>query len=196
MTELKNLIPEIVEFAQEHLPNDLLHGWPHVERVLKYAKLVNKELKGDWQIIHAAILLHDIGHSEDREHHHEIGAKKAGEFLRKNQIDETKTSIIVDCILAHSRQFADLKPVSPEAKVVYDADGMDLFGPIGLMRALLSCALQNKDFDCILNKLKWRIEQKRNFYSREARYFVEENSGSITNYLFRLEKQLQILSNL
>jgi HD superfamily phosphodiesterase len=196
MADLENIIPEIVEFAQEHLPNDILHGWAHIERVLKYARLVNKELHGDWGIIHAAILLHDIGHSEDREHHHEISAQKAEIFLKDKQIDDEIIFKIQECILSHSRQYAETKPGTTEAKAVYDADGMDLFGPIGLMRALLSCALQNKGFACILKKLQWRINEKRNFYSREARIFVEENSGSISNYLFRLQKQLEFLSRL
>ncbi len=196
MADLETLIPEIVEFAQARLPTDLVHGWPHIERVLKYAELVNKELQGDWGIIHAAVLLHDIGHSEDREHHHEISAQKAEMFLKDKKIDDETILKIQECILSHSRQYSETKPGITEAKAVYDADGMDLFGPIGLMRALLSCALQNKGFTCILKKLQWRIDEKRNFYSREARIFVEENSGSISNYLFRLKKQLEFLSQL
>ena len=80
------------------------------------------------------------------------------------------------------------------AKIVYDADGMDLFGPIGLMRALLSCALRNKEFDCIIKKLEWRISEIDNFYSEFAKIYVKNNCEIIENYLKDLKNQIKLLS--
>jgi putative nucleotidyltransferase with HDIG domain len=175
MTELKNLIPDIREFAIQHMPQDILHGWPHVQRLLKYAKMINEEVNGDWVVIQCAILLHDIGHRINREKHNEIGAKMAEEYLESKNIDQATIQNIKNAILAHSRQFAKIKPKSLEAKVLYDSDGMDLFGPIGLMRALLSCALRNEGFDGMIKKLEWRISETSNFYSNFAKEFVKNN---------------------
>ncbi|MFX0140613.1 MAG: HD domain-containing protein [Candidatus Hodarchaeota archaeon] len=190
MININKLIPEVKKFAIENLPKDILHGLPHIERVLKYALLVNKEVDADWNIIQCSVLLHDIGHKINRTKHNVISAEMAEKFLLSKKIDHNTIKKITDCILYHSRQYAEKKPESLEAKVLYDADGMDLFGSIGLMRALLSCALKNKDFDCMIKKLEWRINEIPNFYSNTAKKFVETNSKIIKNYLKELKEQL------
>jgi uncharacterized protein len=187
-------MPEIEKFAKSRMVKDILHGWPHIERILIYGENVNSELRGNWKIIKCAILLHDIGHTENRERHHEISAELAEEFLYSHGITESVILKIKKSILTHSRQFAHEKPATIEAKVVFDADGMDLFGAIGLMRALLSCALQGKDFDCIIKKLEWRLREKSNFYSQIAKKFVAEKCGIIEKYLMELKSQLNSLS--
>lgn len=196
MIRLNEIIPEIQKFGQENMVQDMLHGWSHVERVLKYASIVNKEIRGNWDVIQSAIFLHDIGHKLNREKHHEISAEMAESFLISKKIDQEIISNITHSILTHSRQFSKEKPTSPEAKVLYDADGMDLFGPIGLMRAILACTLKNKTFECILKKLEWRLEQKKYFNSKAAKIFVQENSTLIENYLFRLKKQLEFIKEI
>ena len=191
MTTLKEIMEEIEIFAKEHLVQDFLHGWSHIERVLKYARQINKEMKGNWDIIQSAILLHDIGHKLNREKHNIIGAEMAEEFLLSKGISQEITEKVVSSIITHSRQFAPNKPSFIEAQVVYDADGMDLFGAIGLMRALLTCALRDKGFDCIIKKLKWRLAQSPNFYSKYAKEFVIEHLKIIQQYLNELENQLK-----
>lgn len=190
MSELKDILLELRKFAQTRMVTDILHGWPHVERVLKYASKVNEEMRGDWNIIEAAILLHDLGHKKKRENHNKISAQMAEEYLMKKEINPDVIEKIKNCILTHSRQFSDQIPDYIEAKIVFDADGMDLFGAIGLMRALLSCALRNQGFECMIKKLEWRIKQKPNFYSNYAREFVIENSIIIETYLKELKKQI------
>ncbi len=196
MTKISNILEDVEKFTKDNMVEDNLHGWSHIQRVLKYASLINKEMRGDWNIIKTAILIHDLGHKRDRDKHNESSAKMAEEFLVAKNIDQDTISNIKHCILTHSRQFAEDKPNTVEAKVVYDADGMDLFGPIGLMRALLTCTLRNQEFECILKKLEWRLLEKKNFYSREAKIFVTENSSIIENYLFRLKKQLDFVDKL
>lgn len=176
--------------------NDILHGWSHVERVLKYGKLVNKERQGDWSIIKSAILLHDIGHRVNPQNHNEISAQMAEKFLIAKGLDPQMISNITHCIQVHSRQYSELKPECTEAQVVFDADGMDLFGAIGLMRALLTCALRNEEFDCILKKLNWRLEQRPNFFSKAARQFVDENSPIIESYFRTLREQIELVISL
>ncbi|MFX1294953.1 MAG: HD domain-containing protein [Promethearchaeota archaeon] len=193
---LKIFMQEIEKFARENMVQDFLHGWSHIERVLKYASIINRGVNANWDIIKSAILLHDIGYGKDREKHHEISAVLAEEFLLTKEIDQDIISNIKHCIISHSRQFAKEKPLSKEAQVVFDADGMDLFGPIGLMRALLSCTLRNQEFECILKKLEWRLQECKNFYNKESKIFVAENSTIIKTYLFRLKKQLEFFKGL
>jgi HD superfamily phosphodiesterase len=182
---------ELEEFAHSHMPPDILHGWPHVKRVLYYAGCVNNEIQGNWDIIRSACLLHDIGHSIQRENHHEISARIAGDFLVSIGIPGNTGEHIQACILTHSRQYSREVPHSIEAQVVFDADGMDLFGPIGLMRALLACGLRGKGFDCMIKKLTWRLGERENFYSKTALDFAQGNGDIIEQYLAQLQKQLR-----
>ncbi|HUX99060.1 MAG TPA: HD domain-containing protein [Candidatus Deferrimicrobium sp.] len=193
MTTLKDISSDIQQFAREKMVLDILHGFPHVERVLKYAAHVNTELNGNWEIIECAILLHDIGHKVTRERHNELSANIAKEFLLSKSIDSKTISAITNSILTHSRQFANHTPISTEGKVVFDADGMDLFGAIGLMRALLTCALRNEGIECMINRLEWRLAQKTNFFSQVAKKFVDQNSKIIDTYLNELKRQIELI---
>ncbi len=195
MLNLKDRINEIEQFAKKEMVQDILHGWPHVERVLKYASVVNEEMQGDWDIIKIAILLHDIEYKSKRENHNELSAQIAEKLLIEKNIKQDLINNIKNSILTHSRQFAHQKPRSIEAKVVFDADGMDLFGPIGLLRALLSCALRNQGFECMFKKLEWRLTQIPHFYSGVAKGFVKLNSGIIENYLKDLNTQIQLIES-
>jgi len=192
MININKLIPEVKKYAVENMPRDILHGWPHIERVIKYALMINKEVNAKWDIIQCSVLLHDIGHKVERTKHNVISAEMAEKFLFSKRIDQNLIKEIKNCILTHSRQYAEKKPESLEAKVLYDADGMDLFGPIGLMRALLACALRNEKFDCMIKKLEWRITEIPNFYSNTAKKFVDSNATIIKNYLIEFKNQLKL----
>jgi HD superfamily phosphodiesterase len=193
MAVLHTLIPDITAFAKKKMPRDILHGWPHVERVLYYAQTINTEINASWDVIHCSVLLHDVGHTIQREEHHRISADIAEEYLGEKGVDQKTIVHIKECIITHSRQFSDRRPQSLEARVVFDADGMDLFGPIGLLRALLSCGLSGKGFPCMIKKIRWRLGQKDNFYSNTARQFACNNAALIETYLDSLEEQLQML---
>ena len=178
-------------FAGEHVPGDLVHGWPHIERVLFYAERVNRELKADRDIVRAACLLHDTGHSIGKEQHHLHSRVLAETLLARLEIGPETIKHIAECIAAHSRQYSPEPPASPEARVLYDADGMDLFGAVGLMRGLLSAAEGNRGFPAIIKKLEWRLSQVDNFYSTCARGFVKEHAPLIRQFLEQLKQQLQ-----
>ena len=60
------------------------------------------------------------------------------------------------------------------------------------MRALLSCGLRNKEFDCMIKKLEWRISEINNFYSDLAKKIVFDESNIIKVYLSQLKTQLKL----
>jgi HD superfamily phosphodiesterase len=190
-----DLIDEIERFAKNNMVDDFLHGWSHIERVVKYARHINDELQADWQIVYSAALLHDIGHKYGDGYHNVKGSDIAYKFLKEIGLEENISQNIKHCILTHSRQYSEEKPSTVEAKVLFDADGMDLFGPIGLMRAVLSCVLNKKGFKCILDKFEWRLKERENFYSNKSKNFVRENSKIIESYLIELKNQLAFLKD-
>ncbi|TFF86561.1 MAG: HD domain-containing protein [Promethearchaeota archaeon] len=191
----KELMDKIEIFAKNNMVDDFLHGWSHIERVIKYARQINDEINANWNITYVAVLLHDIGHKYGDGHHNVKGSEIAYGFLKEIGIKEEISENIKQCILTHSRQYSETKPTTLEAKVLFDADGMDLFGPIGLMRALLSCILNKKGFKCIMDKCEWRLQQRENFYSNKSKIFVRENSKIIESYLIELKNQLELFKD-
>jgi HD superfamily phosphodiesterase len=176
------------DYGVSVMGGDFLHGWPHIERVLANAALVNRELQGDFNVIRAAVLLHDTGHSEGAENHPERGARLAEAFLAGRGLDPATVNRVCECIRTHSRQYSPCKPSTPESKVLFDADGMDLFGPIGLARAILSAVKKEPSVDSIARKLSWRLSEKAAFYSHYARRYVKKNSRFIADYLEALTR--------
>jgi uncharacterized protein len=117
------------------------HGFDHVERVLALALRLGAESGGDPRVLALAALLHDVGRDEqDRSGgavcHAEAGAVLAREILRRHAAGDGLTRRVVDCVRRHRFRGA-ARPVSREAKLLYDADKLDSLGAVGIGRAFL-----------------------------------------------------------
>lgn len=117
------------------------HGFDHVERVLALALRLGAETGGDLRVLALAALLHDIGRGEqDRSGgavcHAAAGATLAREVLRRHGAAPPLTRRVVDCVRRHRYRGAE-RPVSREAKLLYDADKLDSIGAVGVGRAFL-----------------------------------------------------------
>lgn len=120
--------------------NDSAHDREHIYRVL-YAALdiARTEAQVDLDILVAACLLHDIGREDQlrdqRLCHAEVGARKAHAFLLELGWDTVRADWVHDCVLTH-RYRTDRRPASLEAKILFDADKLDVTGAIGIARTL------------------------------------------------------------
>ncbi|NLB90279.1 MAG: HD domain-containing protein [Clostridiales bacterium] len=123
--------------------NDPVHDASHVYRVVNNAcQILDHSPKADQEIVLIASLLHDIGRGK-RENgkkapHGKIGAQMAEVFLKEQEYPPEKIRHIADCIISHSYPYKGkgLSPQTLEAQIVYDADKLDLTGPIGVIRAV------------------------------------------------------------
>jgi putative nucleotidyltransferase with HDIG domain len=190
MDSLEAIMPAAEDFARENSVDNIVHGWEHTLRVIAFADEVNREVEADPNIVRCAVLFHDIGHRMRDEDHHIVSARIAYDFFIRKNIDRITIGRIRECIICHSRRYSTEKPLSQESRVLYDADGMDLYGPIGLLRALVSASTVWKGYSCIIEKLEWRVGQKANFYSRTGRQYVERNAGIIEAYLRELRETI------
>lgn len=137
------------------------HDWEHTVRVLALALRIGKKEKADLRIVAYAGLLHDIARrQEDRSGgricHARQGALLAGKLLRSHSLDETTIDRITHCIQTH-RFRGEQRPLTKEARVLFDADKIDAIGAVGLGRAFLfagevGAKLHNKGID--INKTK------------------------------------------
>lgn len=120
---------------------DSAHDKEHVYRVLFNAMEIAKhEENVDYDVLICASLLHDIGRKEQFENpdlcHAEAGAQKAYVFLVANGFEKHFAESVAHCILCH-RYRKKNTPQSIEAKILFDADKLDVTGAIGIARTLI-----------------------------------------------------------
>ena len=132
---------EIEDFMLQHM-QDSAHDKHHVYRVLNAAiDIAQSETWVDMDVLIAAALLHDVGRErqfDDLENlcHAQIGGDMAYEFLLEQNWDDDKALHVKDCINSH-RYRGDNPPTSIEAKILFDADKLDVCGLIGIARTLV-----------------------------------------------------------
>ena len=124
-------------------PSDSAHGAEHVYRVLYAAlEIAAHEENVNCDVLVCACLLHDIGRkaqAADKTIRHPIaGAEMARKFLLAHNFGETFTTHVADCIRAHSIHDDCSDPLfnSIEAKILFDADKLDVVGALGIARTL------------------------------------------------------------
>lgn len=121
--------------------DDSAHDCQHVYRVLYNAlEIAKAEPVANCDILIAACLLHDIGRKDQIADpslcHAEVGSQKAYRFLLELGMGEDFARQVRHCILTH-RFRKNLPPETPEARILFDADKLDVTGAIGIARTLL-----------------------------------------------------------
>jgi uncharacterized protein len=119
---------------------DSAHDAEHVYRVLYNALEIAKGETVDRDVLIAACLLHDVGRKEQFEDpslcHAEVGSEKALRFLLEQGFDPVFAERVSRCVLTH-RFRKSRPPESLEAKILFDADKLDVTGALGVARTLM-----------------------------------------------------------
>ncbi len=119
--------------------NDGAHDHQHIYRVLYSALDIAKEYEIDIDVLIAAALLHDIGRDAQFKNpgldHALIGADMTYKFLLTIGWPEDKAHHVKSCIATH-RYRNNNPPASMEAKILYNADKLDVTGTIGIARTI------------------------------------------------------------
>lgn len=120
---------------------DSAHDKEHIYRVLYHAlEIAKSEPCVDYDILICACLLHDIGRNEQYVDpsvcHAAIGGDKAYCFLVENGFPVEFAEQVRHCIQTH-RYRKNNKPQTIEAKILFDADKLDVSGAMGIARTLL-----------------------------------------------------------
>ena len=135
---------DLLETYMQQCMGDSAHDGEHVRRVLHLAmEIAASEPDADRDVLIAASLLHDIGRAEQFADpnlcHAKVGAEKAYRFLRENGFTEAFSAHVRDCIRTH-RFRSDDPPATIEAKILFDADKLDVTGAIGMARTFFYAA--------------------------------------------------------
>lgn len=120
---------------------DSAHDREHVYRVLYNAlDIAAAESNVDYDVLIAACLLHDIGREEQfkdpKLDHAEVGGDKAYAFLVGSGFSAEFAAKVKSCIITH-RFRKSRPPESVEAKILFDADKIDVTGAMGVARTLV-----------------------------------------------------------
>jgi uncharacterized protein len=154
----------------------------HVKYVVKYANELAKKLNADEEIVEIAALLHDIGRIDGtNENHHEVGAEYAESFLRKQNYNKKKISVVKNCILAH-RGSVPIKRESVEAECIASADAMAHFGNIPALLYWVYVFL-DKDIEEGRSMVKSKLDRSFKKMIPEAQDIVREKYESTMKIL-------------
>lgn len=135
---------EIYKLLEDYMLScmeDSAHDKEHVYRVLYNALEIAKEDAAvDYDVLITACLLHDVGRKEQFADptlcHAMVGGDKAYGFLLENGFDEAFSQKVKSCIVTH-RFRKSRQPESLEAKILFDADKLDVTGALGIARTLM-----------------------------------------------------------
>ncbi|MEM4598427.1 MAG: HD domain-containing protein [Candidatus Diapherotrites archaeon] len=140
--DANNLEPkynELLKLVEKELACSA-HNIEHVMRVYNLCLLLSKGEKGiDFDVLKSAAILHDIARVKEdsdksgRIDHAILGAQMARKILAENGYPEEKIEKIAHCIESH-RLRGTIRPKTIEAKILYDADKVDVLGAVGIAR--------------------------------------------------------------
>ncbi len=120
---------------------DSAHDRYHIDRVLHFALDIAGTEKGvDMDVLLAACLLHDIGREKQAKDpalcHAQIGGDMAYQYLMQAGWSMEKAAHVKACIASHRYRRGNAQE-SMEAKILFDADKLDVTGAMGIARTLI-----------------------------------------------------------
>jgi uncharacterized protein len=110
----------------------------HAFRVRDLAIRIAEAIGADTEVVHAAALLHDIGHLSGRAEHARRGASLAADLLSRCSFPRGKVRAVTSCIEQHHwlpGRAGDPQRPTVEYQAFADADRLDALGAIGIARA-------------------------------------------------------------
>ena len=163
---------------------DPVHGFDHVLRVYRMAERLALVEGADVAIVHAAALLHDAegsataGGEIGRSNHHHASSEFARQILEAENWPPERIAAVQHCIRAHRFRDNSEPPQTLEAKILFDADKLDVIGAIGVVRTVA--------FDIVVGQPVYS-EPSQLFLSTGEKEPGEPHS-SYHEYLFKLSR--------
>jgi uncharacterized protein len=172
-----------IESARTWYPEvDPVHGFDHILRVYRMVGKLATAEGADLEIVQAAALLHDAqgsqtsGGEEGRLDHHQASAEFALQILDAEGWSVDRIAAVQHCILTHRFRDNSNIPQTLEAKILFDADKLDVIGAVGVARTIA--------YDVVVNQP---------IYAEPSTRFLEsgqkepgEPHSSYHEYLFKL----------
>ena len=144
----------------------------HTMRTIKIAeRILNKEI-ADKEIVIISLLLHDVSKTVCENSHNLVSHRLAEIFFEKFPYLDKRKKKILDCILYHSAKDLESLNLTPEMKVMMDADILDEIGVLLISRVCL--VTHNKNLS--IQELIKLLDNKYNKIEKELAY-VKTKTG-------------------
>lgn len=144
------MMEKIKAVAREYL-KDSAHDFAHTLRVYKNCLVIAEDMPSvDLELLSVASLLHDVAKVKEDEDatgktdHAVLGAQMALQILLELGFGEEFARKVSDIISTH-RFRADNPPQTLEAKILFDADKLDVLGAIGVARSFAIAGRYGQD---------------------------------------------------
>jgi uncharacterized protein len=189
----KEHLSEIVDYM-ESFAKDSAHDADHIHRVLNHALIVAKNYEVNMDILVAACLLHDIGRpaqfADPRQCHAKVGSEMAYNFLKKLGWQENDCAQVRHCVLTH-RFRTNAQPETIEAKILFDADKLDVIGALGIARTLQYEGKMNAPLDEFIKEYDRKLSKLYDiFYTKEAKQTASSGKMLLEEFYCELITQL------
>lgn len=127
---------KIKEIVEKELSCSV-HNIEHIMRVYNLALRLAENENVDLDVLKASVLLHDIARvKEDNDpsgktDHAILSSEMAAPILKELKFSDDKIKRVQDCIISHRYRTGN-EPKTKEAKILFDADKLDVIGSIGI----------------------------------------------------------------
>jgi uncharacterized protein len=182
-------MPSIDQARSWYPELDPVHGFDHVLRVYRMAEKLAQAEGADLEIVRAAALLHDAegsatqGGEIGRSNHHHASAEFARQVLEAEGWSPERIAAVQHCIRAHRFRDHSEPPQTLEARVLFDADKLDVIGAIGVARTIA--------YDVVVGQPIYAPPSPRFLESGQKE--PGEAHSSYHEYLFKLSKIKDLL---
>ena len=175
-------MPTIEQARRWYEEHDPVHGFDHALRVYTLAEELGTELGADLDILRAAALLHDAsgaapGEAGTRVSHEQDSADFARRILLDEGWEESRIEAVEHCVRSHRFRNQET-PKTLEAKVLFDADKLDVVGAFGVARTI-----------------GYAVQAKNPIFAEPSEQFMidgskepEELHSAYHEYLFKLRR--------
>ena len=173
---------------------DAAHDASHIYRVLNHALNLAKNYDVNMDILVAACLLHDVGRpaqfADPKLCHAQVGSKMAYQFLKELGWPEDDCESVKHCVLTH-RFTQSAQPESMEAKILFDADKLDVIGALGIARTLQYEGKMNVSLKEFFNEYHRKLIKLYDvFYTKEAKQMAVGGKELLERFCLELKEQL------
>jgi uncharacterized protein len=178
----------IQQYAKDLTAGRLASGFDHSFRVYHFARKIGEGMEYDDDILHAACFLHDIEMSVG---HPKSSADKAEAILHETGFTPDNIPLVVDAIATH---MPDGKPVSVEAKLLWDANLLDSLGAVGFARLTVGAFIwyNYKTMQEVLTYVKREISFVDRLNYEKSREIAKEKIAFSRAAIERFEKELSL----
>lgn len=193
---------------------DTAHDKEHIYRVLYHGlEIAKTEEHVNYDVLIAACLLHDIGRKEQFDNpalcHAAVGGEKAYQFLAAHGFEISDAEQVKHCIQTH-RYRKNNPPQSLEAKILFDADKLDVAGAVGIARTLVYRGIVSEPLYSVLpdgtvsdgendrepsffQEYKYKLENLYSgFYTKKAAAMAKERQQTAVEFYNRLYQEVSL----